>query len=153
MMDSSSTRFPLPKNWPCGVRTAVVHVIALAHVAVVHARRLILNSPNARTRLAGDLQCAMDEISLLEEELRIKDARMAMIDPHRRPHYLPIERMAILELKAARGWSQAQTAKHFLVKPTTVASWLKRIDEPSAAPLVQLREPVNCASADYGRST
>ncbi len=86
-MDSYATRFPLPKNWPCGVKTAVVHAIALAHVAIVHARRLVLNSPNARTRLDGDLGRAMDEISLLEEELRLKDARMAMIDPHRRPHY------------------------------------------------------------------
>ncbi len=51
--------------------------------------------------------------------------------------------MAILELKAARGWSQAETARRFLVKPTTVASWLKRIDESSQSPLVQIREPVN----------
>ena len=98
---------------------------------------------NARTRLAGDLQGSLDEISLLEEELRIKDARMATIDAHRRPHYRPIERMAILEIKAARGWSQAETARRFLVKPTTVASWLKRIDESSQSPLVQIREPVN----------
>ncbi|UCE61763.1 MAG: helix-turn-helix domain-containing protein, partial [Phycisphaerales bacterium] len=95
------------------------------------------------TRRAGDLQGALDEIAMLEEELRIKDGRMAMIDPHRRPYYRPIERMAILELKAARGWSQAETARRFLVKPTTIASWLKRIDEPGTAPLVQVREPVN----------
>ncbi len=75
-MDSYPTRLPLPKNWPRGVKTAVVHVIALARVAIVHARRLVLDSPNARTRLDGDLQRAMDELSLLEEELRIKDARM-----------------------------------------------------------------------------
>ncbi|UCC29849.1 MAG: transposase, partial [Phycisphaerales bacterium] len=46
-------------------------------------------------------------------------------------------------LKAARGWSQAETARRFLVKPTTIASWLKRIDESGRAPLVQVREPVN----------
>ncbi len=90
---------------------------------------------NARTRLAGYLQGSLDEISLLEEELRIKDARMAMIGAHRRPHDRPIERMAILELKAARGWSQDETARCFLVKPTTIASWLRRIDDAGAAPL------------------
>ena len=142
-MDSYSRRFPLPKNWPQGVRTAVLHVIALAHVAIVHVRSIVVNSPDTRTRLTGDLQGSLDEISLLEEELRIKDARMAMIDAHRRPHYRPIERMAILELKAARGWSQAETARRFLVKPTTIASWLKRIDESGPTPLVQMREPVN----------
>jgi hypothetical protein len=31
-----------------------------------------------------------------------KDARMARINPHRRPYYPPTERMAILELRAAR---------------------------------------------------
>ncbi len=133
----------LPKNWSQGVKAAVLHVIALARVAIVHARGLAVNSPDARTRWAGDLQGALDEIALLEEELRIKDGRMAMIDPHRRPYYRPIERMAILELKAARSWSQAETARRFLVKPTTVASWLKRIDECGSAPLVQVREPVN----------
>ncbi len=102
-MDSDFARFPLPKDWPQSVKTAVLHVIALAHVAFVHARGLAVNSPDGRTRRAGDLQGSLDEISLLEEELRIKDGRMAMIDPHRHPYYRPIERMAILELKAARG--------------------------------------------------
>jgi hypothetical protein len=34
---------------------------------------------------------------------------MAQIPAHRRPHYPPTERMAILQLKAARGWNQVQT--------------------------------------------
>ena len=51
--------------------------------------------------------------------------------------------MAILELKAARAWSLAQTAKVFLVEPVTVASWMNRIDEGGPTALVQLREPVN----------
>ncbi len=102
-MDSYSPRFSLPKNWPQNVKTAVLHIISLAHVAMIHTRALVVNSSSARTRLAGDLQSSLDEISLLEEELRIKDARMAMIDAQRRPHYRSSERMAILELKAARG--------------------------------------------------
>ena len=51
--------------------------------------------------------------------------------------------MAILELKAARGWSLAQTAKVFLVEPETISTWLKRIDESGPTALVQLPEPVN----------
>jgi putative transposase len=51
--------------------------------------------------------------------------------------------MAILELKAARGWSVAQTARTFLVEDETIASWLKRIDEAGSSALVQLGEPVN----------
>ena len=47
---------------------------------------------------------------------------MERIPPQRRPHYPPVERLAILELRAARGWSLAQTARHVLVTPLTVAS-------------------------------
>ncbi len=145
-MDSHSARVPLPKNWPQNVKMAVLHVISLAHFAIVHARSIVVNSPNAGTRRAGDLEGSLDEISLLDEELRIKDARMAMIDPLRRPHYRPIERMAILELKAARGWSQAETARRFLVKPTTVVlpenSILAEMDVSSGARVQRIWIPV-----------
>jgi transposase InsO family protein len=82
-------------------------------------------------------------LSRREEQNRIKDVRLAAIPPHRRPQYPPTERMAILELKAARGWSLEQTAKAFLVTAATVASWMKRLDEEGPDALVQLREPVN----------
>ena len=54
-MKSNATGFSLPKNWPQGVKAAVLHVIALARVAIVHARGLAVNSPDARTRRAGVL--------------------------------------------------------------------------------------------------
>jgi transposase InsO family protein len=63
--------------------------------------------------------------------------------PHRRPHYPPTERLAILELKTARGWSLARTAKAFLITAATVASWMKRLDEEGPDALVQLPAPVN----------
>ncbi len=68
---------------------------------------------------------------------------MVQITPQRRPHYRPYERMAILELRAARGWSIKQTADTFLVTPAAVTSWLKRINEKGPDALLQLREPVN----------
>src|SRR5262245_14385191 len=43
------------------------------------------------------------------------------LPPHRRPYYAPRERLAILEVRAARGWSLEQTAESFLVTPKTVA--------------------------------
>jgi putative transposase len=51
--------------------------------------------------------------------------------------------MAILELRAARGWSLAETARRFLLTPETISSWIKQIDEDCAASIVKLREPVN----------
>jgi len=63
------------------------------------------------------------------DTLRIKDTQIAQIAPQRRPHYGPYERMAILELRAARGWSVKQTADTLLVTPARIAAWLKRIDD------------------------
>ena len=68
---------------------------------------------------------------------------MAQIAPQRRPHYGPYERMAILELRAARGWSLKQTADTFFLTSATVTSWIKRIDDQGTNALLQLRELIN----------
>jgi len=133
----------LPKHWHRHVRSAVLHTIALARLALAEVRGWAVNSPIARLRLAAQLDHARQEIALLREELRIKDTRMAQIAAHRRPHYPPTERMAILELKAARGWNQVQAAKAMMVTPATVAAWTRRIGEQDPTALVQLPEPVN----------
>jgi hypothetical protein len=134
---------PLPVGWAKNVKSAVLHVISLAHCAIVATRGWAANSINARVRLSSDNDQAQQEIELLREELRIKDARLAKIDPRRRPYYPATERMAILKLKAARGWSLAQAARAFFVEPDTIAAWLKRVDENGTSALVQLRDPVN----------
>ena len=51
-----------------------------------------------------------------------------------------IERMAILQLRAMRGWNKAETARHFFVTDDTIRSWLRRVDDDS---LVQTKTPVN----------
>ena len=121
----------------------MLHVLSLAQYAAVYTRGWAADSVNRRVRLQADLDRANQEIALLREETRIKDARLARIDPHRRPHYPPTERMAILELRAARGWSLEQTARIFHLTAATGASWMKRLEEEGSHALVQLREPVN----------
>ena len=132
-----------PRNWPNSVKSAILHVISLAQFAAAYTRGWAANSPNARIRLAAENERLKTELSLRKEQERIKDARMASIPPQHRPHYAPPERLAILELKAARGWSLAQTAKAFLVTAATVASWMKRLDEDGLDALVQTPVPVN----------
>ena len=135
---------PLPKHWPATVKSAVLQVISLAQYAAAYTRGWAANSPNARVRLKAEKDRSEAELEHTREEMRIKDARMASIDPHRRPNYPPAERMTILALKTARGWSLEQTAKRFLVSPATVASWMKRLDEQGPHALVQLPGgPVN----------
>ena len=117
MSDHSPPDIPVPSGWPSNVKSAVLHIISLAHYAITYARGWAANSINARVRLAAENDQLKHESQLLREELRIKNARMAKIDPRRRPYYPPTERMAILELKAARGWSLAQTTRAVLVQP------------------------------------
>ena len=96
MSEASLPDIPLPAGWARNVKSAVLHVISLAHCAIVATRGWAANSINARVRLSSDNDQAQQEIELLREELRIKDARLAKIDPRRRPYYPSAERMAIL---------------------------------------------------------
>lgn len=80
-----------------------MHAISLAHASLTIARGWAANSWNARIRLKEENDRLWQENRLLLEEPRIKDARMALLPAQRRPHYPPNERLAILELRAARG--------------------------------------------------
>ena len=81
----------LPKDWPQHVKLAVIHSVALAHRAITYSRSFAINSSIERVRLAGELDGVQNENALLEEEIRIKDARMATIPPRKRPQYAPQE--------------------------------------------------------------
>ena len=133
---------------PCSLRSPksdrlLVHAIALAHYAIAYARAWADDSTNARVRLAAENDRLHEACTLLREELRIKDTRIAQIAPRRRPHYAPHERMAILEHRAARGWPLKQTTDTFLVTQAPIASSVKRIDDQGAKAVLQLHAPLN----------
>ncbi len=134
---------PLPRQWSRRVRTAVIHAISLAQFALTAARATSKPGGRARTRSERDVERLRQEVHLLKEELRLKDARMRRVSGRRRPFYHPVERLAILELRAARGWSLEQTAQRMLVTAATVSSWMDRLDERGPRALVQTAEPVN----------
>ena len=140
---SCGRRAPLPKHWPRSVQAAILQVMSLAHFALVTTRSWATNSSNQRVRLAARVDQLEHEVRLLREECRIKDARLARISPAQRPHYLPTERLAILQLRAARGWSLAQTARVFHLTTPTIASWMNRLDEEGPKALLQTQPPVN----------
>ena len=128
MPTQKAPRIPLPKGWPPYVKSGVLHIISLAHFSITHARGWAAKSVSARARIAAEKDRLHQEIAMLREELRIKDARMSVIAPHRRPRYAPTERLAILEVRAARGWSLKQTADAFLLTPA-----VHSLDSGSAA--------------------
>jgi predicted RNA polymerase sigma factor len=134
---------PLPHGWPRRVRSAVVHAISLAHPSLPASRGWAAKSWNDRVRLREENNRLRQEISLSREEIRIKDARMHHFEAQSRPHCPPTDRLAILELRVARSWSLAQTARTFLVTPLTISSWMARLDEGGPDALVRLSVPVN----------
>ena len=99
--------FPLPRGWTKTTRSGVLHAMSLAFTALTHAWGSAATSRRRNTRLRANLDRAETEIALLKEESAIKDARWSRVPPRRRPHYRPIQRMRILKLKAARGWSSS----------------------------------------------
>ena len=133
----------LPRNWPRRARSAAIHAICLADIAFTRTLSWAADSLNPRLRRLAEVERLQREISILREEIRIKDLRMEQIGPHRRPYYPPTARLAILELRAARGWSLVQTAQTFLVTSLTIASWTGRLNEEGSDALVRLPEPVN----------
>lgn len=134
---------PLPKGWSKHVRSAVLHVISLAQYITVYTRSWAADSVNGRVRLKAENERLKQEVALLKEQSRINGRRTDLTPPHRRPHFPATERLAILELRAARGWSIRQTADAFHVTSATVRSWVKQVDEKGPEALVQLPQPVN----------
>ncbi len=134
---------PLPRGWTKIVRSATLHAISVAVTALTTAWGRASTSPSARQRRGAKADRLRTEIALLKEEFEIKDARWGRVPARRRPHYGPVQRMRILQLRAARGWSVAQAAERFLVTEDTIASWIRRVDEGGDRALVRIDEPVN----------
>ena len=117
------------------------HATSVAFTALTRAWATAATSRQPTTRLQAELDRANTEIALLNEELTIKNDRLDRVPPRRRPHYRPTDRMRILQLKAARGWSTEQTAKVFSVTEDAVATWRRRTDDDGDNALVQTSEP------------
>ncbi len=129
----------LPKQWSTHVKSGILHAVALASVALSYAR----GRATGQRRLRAELEQATTEIALLREELSIKDGRWERSPSRRRPHYTSIQRMRIVQLRAARGWTLERTARVFLLDEQTLLQWMGRLDEPGARPLIRTVEPVN----------
>jgi transposase InsO family protein len=142
MTTQSAPTIPLPKAWNSHVKSAVLHAISLAQYATCYTRGWAADGCNPRVHQQANVDRLNQEVVLLQDQLRIITLRLKSIPARSRPQYKPTERMAILELKAGRGWSLKQTADEFVVTPATIASWVQRVDEPGDS-LVQLRTPVN----------
>ena len=80
-MAEKAPSIPLPTDWSKHVKTGILHVIALAQVALTAARARSATKRDTIVRLRVELDKAQREICLLQEELRLKDVRMGRITP------------------------------------------------------------------------
>ena len=127
----------LPRNWHSYVRSAVLNVVGIVRVAMLAGREALIENGAAKDARIHQLE---SEVAVLREELRIVSARMHRVPPHRRPQYSAIERLAILPLRAMRGWNKSETGRHFFVSDDTIRAWVRRADDDS---LVDTHIPVN----------
>ena len=99
----------MPIGWPTCIRSAVIYVISLAHYAIATARGWAANSINARVRLTAENDRLNQEVQLLREGIRIKDARMAWsilaVDIDNRGNYTGWN-ACLLKVTAENGYSQ-----------------------------------------------
>lgn len=94
---------PLPRGWTKHVRSAFLHAVGLASMALTVARGRAVGTRSRTQRFAADLERAEEEIALLREGLAVKDSRWGRLASKRRPHFSPTERMRVLALRSARG--------------------------------------------------
>ena len=65
----------LPKSWPTIVQKAMIHIMSLAHYALVYSRSWAADSKLARVRLQAKVDILECKVASLQEELRLKDQR------------------------------------------------------------------------------
>ena len=102
----------LPKDWHSVVRNAVLNAIGIVRIPMLAGREALITNGDIKESNIHQLET---EIAMLREELRINGDRLQRMGPHRRPQYTAVERMAILQLRAMRGWNKVETARRFFV--------------------------------------
>ena len=90
MTSKTPSKIPLPKGWPTHVKSGVIHAISLAHFSITHARSWLTRNDGSANRMAEN-ERLRQEVVLLKEELRIKDARMSAIEAQKRPRNRSID--------------------------------------------------------------
>jgi hypothetical protein len=93
---------------------------ALALAVATEVRGWALNSPIERVRLRAEAERLRALLAQRTEELDLMTTRFERVPAKNRPHFSPPERLRVLSLKAACGWSAAETGRRLLLAPSTV---------------------------------
>jgi putative transposase len=95
-----------------------------------------------RRPLAAEVAALRERNERLRAENDLLRARLERIDPHRRPHFLPWERLGVLWHRARYGLSLDAAARAFVVSIQTLVNWTRDVRE-GVTRLVTTRAPMN----------
>ena len=95
-----------------------------------------------RRPLAAEADAPRDRIEKLRSGNGLLRTRLRRLDPHRRPHFRPWERLEILAHRVRYGMSIETTARAFVLAHQSIVNWI-RDSERAIVRLVRSREPVN----------
>jgi len=100
------------------------------------------DSAARRRPLAAEVDALREKIEKLRAENDLLRARLRRLDPHRRPHFRPWERLQILAHRLRYSMSIKATAKSFVLARQSVVNWI-RDAERGIVRVVHTREPIN----------
>jgi len=138
-----ATDIPLPESWQDNVKRGMNKALQLARFDIIRVRGKVDYDPRREVRLKAQLDKVKNELALERDLNSIYRSRFEKIPAKRRPNYTPVDRMRVLNHKAARGWNLKQASENFLIDPQTLSSWDQRMEEGGANALVQIKEPVH----------
>ena len=142
MSDSATVSLKRPGTWPRRARFALEAVVTVMTNAYMMARSRAAGSPSKTVRLIAERDDALWRAAIAERKCDILRRRLLNMNPHKRPEYLPGDKLAILEIMWLLGWSMVRTAREFVLHRNTIGSWLRR-----GHPLVSGRDEMAAASA------
>ncbi|MFH1022505.1 MAG: hypothetical protein V1809_03890, partial [Planctomycetota bacterium] len=111
---------PIP---PFAVRSAIEAVAILFTQSYELARCRAAGHPSSITRLMAERDETLLDAALLRRQVGIHQRNRAAYPAEKRPDYLPADRFEILQIQKLRGWSQRETARQFVLHPTTICAW------------------------------
>jgi cell division protein FtsB len=80
LMESAES-LPLPKDWQRGVKSAVVQVVGMAHLALTQVRAKMTDDYLARSKLAAENERLTAEVTLLRREMELLRSRLERVPP------------------------------------------------------------------------
>jgi len=107
---------PLPRGWPAHAKSALLHAVSLARVALIDVRSGFENSPLLHARQAAEIDRLRAELARVNEECRILRARLAPVPAPKLP-----SRGASDEAEAALNSFLERHASHPLITEALVA--------------------------------